>query len=102
MKQRNWLLISGMILTLAGPLCVTYFGLALIYLGTLLVAGWAFVLWIFYFYIVYLLAAEPHDKRYVQICVLILSILTLPWSILLIFAFFASATKAHNAREQAQ
>lgn len=102
MEQRNWPLVIGMLIALGGPLCASYFALVLFYFGTLKVAAFALILWIGYFYIAWLLGTRAHDERFVQTCVLILSILMLPWSIVLIFTYFASATKAHNLRTPAK
>ena len=102
MEQRKWPLIIGLLIALGGPLCASYFGLVLIYFGTLKVAAFALILWIFYFYMVYLLNTREHDERFVQTIVLIFSVLMLPWSIVLVFAYFASATKAHNRRVAAE
>jgi hypothetical protein len=53
---------------------------------------------VLYFYAIYLLCTRPHDERFVQVYMLIMSILMLPWGLVLIFTFFASATAAHNRR----
>ncbi|MDC0726609.1 hypothetical protein POH93_14580 [Phytobacter diazotrophicus] len=98
MNKWNQSLIWGMFLALIGPIAVSIFGLVGFYFGTLSVAGFAVLLWVLYFYCFYLLLTRPHDARYVQICVLITGILLLPWSIVLIFAYFASANAAHNLR----
>ena len=98
METRNWPLIIGMLITLIGPLFVSYLGLVGFYFGTLTIAAFALFLWMMYFYIAYLLGTRAHDEKYVKIWVLIFSTLMLPWSIVLIFTFFASATKAHSLR----
>jgi uncharacterized membrane protein len=67
-------------------------------LGTLSVVWFAILLWILYFYAIYLLCTRPHDERFVQIYMLIMSILMLPWGLVLIITFCMSATAAHNRR----
>jgi hypothetical protein len=98
MQKWSQSLIWGMGITVIAPITVSIFGLALIAFNTLTLLGLAVLLWGLYFYAIFLLCTRPHDERFVQIYMLVMSILTLPWSILLVFAFFASATKAHNQR----
>ncbi|VUS23313.1 hypothetical protein [Klebsiella huaxiensis] len=98
--MRKWSqpLIWGMVIAIIGPITASFFGLVFIYLGSLTVLGIAVLLWILYFYAIYLLCTRPHDERFVQIYMLIMSILMLPWGLVLVFTFFASATKAYNQR----
>lgn len=91
-------LIWGMLIAVIGPIVVSYFGWVFIYFGLLAVAGFAVLLWVLYFYSIYLLSTRSHDDRFVQVYMLVMSIMLLPWSLVLIFAFFSSATKAHNQR----
>jgi uncharacterized membrane protein len=63
------------------------FGLAFTYFGTLSVVWFAVLLWFLYFYAIYLLCTRPHDERFVQVYMLIMSILMLPWGLVLILPF---------------
>ncbi|WEJ89765.1 MAG: hypothetical protein P0Y63_01615 [Klebsiella huaxiensis] len=98
MQKWSQPLIWGMVIAVIGPIIASYFGLVLIYFGSLTMAGIAVLLWVLYFYAIYLLCTRPHDDRFVQIYMLIMSIIMLPWGLVLVFTFFASATKAHNQR----
>ena len=98
MQKWSQPLIWGMVIAVIGPIMASFFGLAFTYLGTLSVVWFAILLWILYFYAIYLLCTRPHDERFVQVYMLIMSILMLPWGLELIFTFFASATAAHNRR----
>ncbi|HBW8901601.1 hypothetical protein [Klebsiella quasipneumoniae] len=91
-------LIWGMVIAVIGPITASYFGLVFIYFGSLTVLGIAALLWILYFYAIYLLCTRPHDERFVQIYMLVMSILMLPWGVVLVFTFIASANTAHNRR----
>lgn len=97
MQKWSQPLIWGMVIAVIGPITASYFGLVFIYFGSLTVLGIAALLWILYFYAIYLLCTRPHDERFVQIYMLVMSILMLPrewcW-----FYLFASANTAHNRR----
>ena len=98
MQKWSQPLIWGMVIAVIGPITASYFGLVFIYFGSLTVLGIAALLWILYFYAIYLLCTRPHDERVVQIYMLVMSILMLPWGVVLVFTFFASANTAHNRR----
>ncbi|PXW46967.1 hypothetical protein DET57_10425 [Klebsiella oxytoca] len=98
MQRWSQPLIWGMVIAVIGPITASFFGLVFIYLGSFTVLGLAVLLWGLYFYAIYLLCTRPHDDRFVQIYMLIMSILMLPWGLVLVFTFFASATKAYNLR----
>ena len=98
MQKWSQPLIWGMVIAVIGPITASYFGLVFIYFGSLTVLGIAVLLWVLYFYAIYLLCTRPHDDRFVQIYMLVMSILMLPWGVVLVFTFFASATTAHNRR----
>ncbi len=98
MQKWSQPLIWGMVIAILGPIMASFFGLAFTYFGTLSVVWFAVLLWFLYFYAIYLLCTRPHDERFVQVYMLIMSILMLPWGLVLIFTFFASATAAHNLR----
>ena len=98
MQKWSQPLIWGMVIAVIAPITVSFFGLAFIYLGSLSVVGIAVLLWVLYFYAIYLLCTRPHDDRFVQIYMLVMSILMLPWGVVLVFTFFASAPTAHNRR----
>ncbi|HCB1499418.1 TPA: hypothetical protein MYO83_002265 [Klebsiella michiganensis] len=98
MQKWSQPLIWGMVIAVIGPITASFFGLVFIYLGSFTVLGLAVLLWGLYFYAIYLLCTRPHDDRFVQIYMLIMSILMLPWGLVLVFTFFASATKAYNLR----
>ncbi|QGN36997.1 hypothetical protein GJ746_06640 [Klebsiella oxytoca] len=98
MQKWSQSLIWGMVIAVIGPITASYFGLVLIYFGSLSIMGLAVLLWGIYFYAIYLLCTRPHDERFVQIYMLVMSILMLPWGLVLVFTFFASATAAHNQR----
>ena len=79
MQKWSQPLIWGMVIAVIGPITASYFGLVFSYFGSLTVLGIAALLWILYFYAIYLLCTRPHDERFVQIYMLVMSILMLPW-----------------------
>ncbi|CAQ88112.1 hypothetical protein [Escherichia fergusonii] len=96
MQRCNGFLISGIALTAGAPLCISWFGLVGFYFGALSLVVAAVISWIVYFWLIYLVLTRPHNQRFVERFILIVGICFLPWSIVLIWAFFASATRAHN------
>lgn len=99
MQKWSQPLIWGMIIAILNPLGVSYIALIGVAIGNTLTFVWcAMLAWAIYFYAIYLLCTRPHNDRFVQIYMLIMSILMLPWGLVLVFTFFASATTAHNQR----
>lgn len=96
MRRCNGFLISGIALTAGAPLCISWFGLVGFYFGVLSLVVTAVISWIVYFWLIYLVLTRPHNQRFVERFVLIVGICFFPWSIVLIWAFFACSSRAHN------
>ena len=94
MQRCNGFLISGIALTAGAPLCISWFGLVGFYFGALSLVAAAVISWIVYFWLIYLVLTRPHNQRFVERFILIVGICFLPWSIVLIWAFFASASQS--------
>ena len=87
MQRCNGFLISGIALTAGAPLCISWFGLVGFYFGALSLVAAA---------VISLVLTRPHNQRFVERFILIVGICFFPWSIVLIWAFFASSARAHN------
>lgn len=96
MQRCNGFLISGIALTAGAPLCISWFGLVGFYFGALSLVAAAVISWIVYFWLIYLVLTRSHNQRFVERFILIVGICFFPWSIVLIWAFFASSARAHN------
>lgn len=70
----------GMIIAILNPLGVSYIALIGVVIGNTLTFVWcAMLAWAIYFYAIYLLCTRPHDSRLVQIYLLLMGTLMLPW-----------------------
>ncbi len=69
-----------MIIAILNPLGVSYIALIGVVIGNTLTFVWcAMLAWAIYFYAIYLLCTRPHDSRLVQIYLLLMGTLMLPW-----------------------
>lgn len=75
----------GMIIAILNPLGVSYIALIGVVIGNTLTFVWcAMLAWAIYFYAIYLLCTRPHDSRLVQIYLLLMGTLMLPWGVVLL------------------
>ncbi len=87
MNRKKWSqpLIWGMIIALLNPLGISYIALIGVALGNTLTFVWcAMLAWAIYFYAIYLLCTRPHESRAVQIFLLMMGTLMLPWGLVLL------------------
>lgn len=101
MSRKKWSqpLIWGMILALLNPLGISYIALIGVALGNTLTFVWcALLAWAIYFYAIYLLCTRPHESRSVQIFLLIMGTLMLPWGLVLLITCCMNEIKANKPR----
>lgn len=87
MSRKKWSqpLMWGMIIAILNPLGVSYIALIGVVIGNTLTFVWcAMLAWAIYFYAIYLLCTRPHDSRLVQIYLLLMGTLMLPWGLVLL------------------
>ena len=101
MSRKKWSqpLIWGMIIAILNPLGISYIALIGIALGNTLTFVWcAMLAWAIYFYAIYLLCTRPHESRLVQIYLLMMGILMLPWGLVLLITCCMNEIKAIKPR----
>ena len=101
MSRKKWSqpLIWGMIIAILNPLGISYIALIGIALGNTLTFVWcAMLAWAIYFYAIYLLCTRPHESRLVQIYLLMMGTLMLPWGLVLLITCCMSEIKAIKPR----
>ena len=101
MSRKKWSqpLIWGMIIAILNPLGISYIALIGIALGNTLTFVWcALLAWAIYFYAIYLLCTRPHESRSVQIFLLIMGTLMLPWGLVLLITCCMNEIKAIKPR----
>ena len=99
MKKWNQPLIWGMIIAILNPLGVSYIALIGVAICNTLAFVWcAMLAWAIYFYAIYLLCTRPHDGRLVQIYLLIMGTLMLPWGLVLLITCIMNEIKANKQR----
>ncbi|HCM7228252.1 TPA: hypothetical protein N3282_003671 [Klebsiella aerogenes] len=99
MKKWNQPLIWGMSIAILNPLGVSYIALIGVAIGNTLAFVWcAMLAWAIYFYAIYLLCTRPHDGRLVQIYLLIMGTLMLPWGLVLLITCIMNEIKANKQR----
>ncbi len=68
-------------------------------IGNTLTFVWcAMLAWAIYFYAIYLLCTRPHDSRLVQIYLLVMGTLMLPWGVVLLITCIMNEIKANKPR----
>lgn len=101
MSRKKWSqpLIWGMIIAILNPLGISYIALIGIALGNTLTFVWcAMLAWAIYFYAIYLLCTRPHESRLVQIYLLMMGTLMLPWGLVLPITCCMNEIKAIKPR----
>ncbi|HDS7113550.1 TPA: hypothetical protein QH394_001168 [Klebsiella aerogenes] len=99
MKKCNQPLSWGLIISIVSPLGVSYYGLVFLYIAsTYAVILYAMFLWLLWLYAIYLLFTRPHDSRFVQIYMLIMGVLMLPWGLVLVITCIVKERKASKQR----
>ena len=101
MNRKKWSqpLIWGMIIALLNPLGISYIALIGVTLGNTLTFVWcALLAWAIYFYAIYLLCTRPHESRSVQIFLLMMGTLMLPWGLVLLITCCMNEIKAIKPR----
>jgi zinc transporter ZupT len=85
MSRKKWSqpLMWGMIIAILNPLGVLYALIGVVIGNTLTFVWCAMLAWAIYFYAIYL-PARPHDSRLVQIYLLLMGTLMLPWGLVLL------------------
>lgn len=67
-------------------------------IGNTLTFVWcAMLAWAIYFYAIYLLCTRPHDSRLVQIYLLLMGTLMLPWGLVLLITCIMREIKVNQA-----
>ena len=100
MNRKKWSqpLIWGMIIALLNPLGISYIALIGVALGNTLTFVWcAMLAWAIYFYAIYLLCTRPHDSWLVQIYLLLMGTLMLPWGLVLLITCIMREIKVNQA-----
>ena len=88
----------GMIIAILNPLGVSYIALIGVVIGNTLTFVWcAMLAWAIYFYAIYLLCTRPHDSRLVQIYLLLMGTLMLPWGLVLLITCIMREIKVNQA-----
>jgi uncharacterized membrane protein len=101
MSRKKWSqpLMWGMIIAILNPLGVSYIALIGVAIGNTLTFVWcAMLAWAIYFYAIYLLCTRPHDSRLVQIYLLLMGTLMLPWGLVLLITCIMNEIKANKPR----
>ncbi|MEB6584880.1 hypothetical protein [Klebsiella quasipneumoniae] len=101
MSRKKWSqpLIWGMIIAILNPLGISYIALIGVALGNTLTFVWcAMLAWAIYFYAIYLLCTRPHESRLVQIYLLMMGTLMLPWGLVLLITCCMNEIKAIKPR----
>ena len=101
MSRKKWSqpLIWGMIIAILNPLGISYIALIGIALGNTLTFVWcAMLAWAIYFYAIYLLCTRPPESRLVQIYLLMMGTLMLPWGLVLLITCCMNEIKAIKPR----
>lgn len=101
MSRKKWSqpLIWGMVITILNPLGISYIALIGVALGNTLTFVWcAMLVWAIYFYAIYLLCTRPHESRLVQIYLLMMGTLMLPWGLVLLITCCMNEIKAIKPR----
>lgn len=101
MSRKKWSqpLIWGMIIAILNPLGISYIALIGVDLGNTLTFVWcAMLAWAIYFYAIYLLCTRPHESRLVQIYLLMMGTLMLPWGLVLLITCCMNEIKAIKPR----
>ena len=101
MSRKKWSqpLIWGMIIAILNPLGISYIALIGIALGNTLTFVWCAMLALaIYFYAIYLLCTRPHESRLVQIYLLMMGTLMLPWGLVLLITCCMNEIKAIKPR----
>ena len=101
MSRKKWSqpLIWGMIIAILNPLGISYIALIGVVIGNTLTFVWcAMLAWAIYFYAIYLLCTRPHDSRLVQIYLLLMGTLMLPWGGVLLITCCMNEIKANKPR----
>ena len=89
----------GMIIAILNPLGVSYIALIGVVIGNTLTFVWcAMLAWAIYFYAIYLLCTRPHESRLVQIYLLMMGTLMLPWGLVLLITCCMNEFKAIKPR----
>jgi hypothetical protein len=100
MSRKKWSqpLTWGMIIAILNPLGVSYIALIGVVIGNTLTFVWcAMLAWAIYFYAIYLLCTRPHDSRLVQIYLLLMGTLMLPWGLVLLITCIMREIKVNHA-----
>ena len=91
--------MRGTIIAIHKQLAVRNIALVGVAIGnTLTLVRSALLAWAMYFYAIYLLCTRPHDSRLVQIYLLIMGALMLPWGLVLLITCIMTEIKANNQR----
>lgn len=101
MNRKKWSqpLIWGMIIALLNPLGISYIALIGVTLGNTLTFVWcALLAWAIYFYAIYLLCTRPNESRSVQIFLLMMGTLMLPWGLVLLITCIMNERSVDKAR----
>lgn len=101
MSRKKWSqpLMWGMIIAILNPLGVSYIALIGVVIGNTLTFVWcAMLAWAIYFYAIYLLCTRPHESRLVQIYLLMMGTLMLPWGLVLLITCCMNEIKANKPR----
>ena len=99
MSRKKWSqpLTWGMIIAILNPLGVSYIALIGVVIGNTLTFVWcAMLAWAIYFYAIYLLCTRPHDSRLVQIYLLLMGTLMLPWGVSAAYHLYHEGDKGQS------